>query len=76
MILLWLYIASAVVLWLPTARWIHDVLLEGDGEAFDRSMAALMALVAVWLWPAVAIAAIGARALRTDKRTKSKGGAR
>ena len=64
MIFLWLYVASAVVLWLPTARWIHDVLIEGDGEAFDRGMAAFMALATVWLWPVVAIVVIGARALR------------
>ena len=64
MIFLWLYVASAVVLWLPTARWIHDRLIEGDGEAFDRGMSAFMALAAVWLWPVVAVVAIGARALR------------
>lgn len=64
MILLWIYIAGAVVMWLPTARWVHDVLIEGDGEAFDRYMSAVLAIVAMWLWPLALIAVIGERLLR------------
>ena len=65
MILLWVYIATAVVMWLPTARWLNDDLFEvNDDEPGLRYLSAVLAILAMWLWPLALIAVIGERLLR------------